>query len=66
MIALPHDIVFLTSEIFPFSKSGVLADVMGILPLTLSRMGARVAVVTPFYGRLSTGQYPVRLTRIFT
>lgn len=61
MIALPHDIVFLTSEIFPFSKSGGLADVMGILPLTLSRMGARVAVVTPFYGRLSTGQYPVRL-----
>lgn len=57
----PHDIVFLTSEIYPFSKSGGLADVMGILPLTLSRLGARVAVFTPFYGRLSTGQYPVHL-----
>lgn len=61
MIDPPHDIVFLTSEIYPFSKSGGLADVMGILPLTLSRMGVRVAVITPFYGRLSTGQFPVRL-----
>ena len=61
MINPPHDIVFLTSEMYPFSKSGGLADVMGILPLTLSRMGARVAVITPFYGRLSTGHYPVRL-----
>ncbi|GAB1410368.1 glycogen synthase GlgA [Desulfovibrionales bacterium] len=57
----PHDIVFLTSEMYPFSKSGGLADVMGILPLTLSRLGVRVAVFTPFYGRLSTGQYPVHL-----
>jgi starch synthase len=61
MITPPHDIIFLTSEIYPFSKSGGLADVMGILPLTLSRMGARVAVITPFYGRLSTGKYPVHL-----
>jgi len=61
MITPPHDIVFLTSEIYPFSKTGGLADVMGILPLTLSRMGVRVAVITPFYGRMSTGQYPVRL-----
>ena len=50
MITPPHDIVFLTSEIYPFSKSGGLADVMGVLPLTLSRMGVRVAVITPFYG----------------
>lgn len=61
MITPPHDIVFLTSEIYPFSKSGGLADVMGILPLTLSRLGVRVAVITPFYGRLSTGHYPVHL-----
>lgn len=63
MITPPHDIVFLTSEIYPFSKSGGLADVMGILPLTLSRMGVNVAVITPFYGRLSTGQYPVHLVQ---
>ena len=61
MITPPHDIVFLTSEIYPFSKSGGLADVMGILPLTLSRLGVRVAVITPFYGRLSSGHYPVHL-----
>lgn len=63
MITPPHDIVFLTSEMYPFSKSGGLADVMGILPLTLARLGLRVAVITPFYGRLSTGQYPVHLVQ---
>lgn len=61
MIKPPHEVVFLTSEIYPFSKSGGLADVMGILPLALARLGLRVAVITPFYGRLSTGQYSVRL-----
>ncbi|MDY0275116.1 MAG: glycogen synthase GlgA [Desulfomicrobium sp.] len=61
MITPPHDVIFLTSEMYPFSKSGGLADVMGILPLTLVRLGLRVAVITPFYGRMSTGQHPVHL-----
>ena len=46
MITPPHDIVFLTSEIYPFSKSEGLADVMGILPLTLSRLGVRDGATT--------------------
>ena len=54
-------IYFATSEIFPFSKTGGLGDVMGALPLTLHRMGYNVAVVTPFYGRLATGGVPVHL-----
>jgi starch synthase len=57
----PHDVVLITSEIFPFSKSGGLADVLGALPVALRQLGVRVAVVTPLYGRLSTGKYPVRL-----
>lgn len=54
-------ILFATSEMFPFSKTGGLADVLGALPLSLSRMGLNVAVVTPMYGRMSTGEFPVRL-----
>ena len=55
------EVVFVASEMYPFSKSGGLADVMGILPLTLHRMGVPVAVVTPLYGRLSSAHYQLRL-----
>jgi starch synthase len=60
-MASAHDVVFVTSEIYPFSKSGGLADVMGILPLTLQKMGLSVAVITPFYGRISTTEFHLRL-----
>jgi starch synthase len=58
-----HDpqIFFVASEIYPFSKTGGLGDVMGVLPLTLHNMGCRVAVMTPFYGRVSTSSYQLRL-----
>lgn len=54
-------ILFATSEMFPFSKSGGLGDVMGALPLSMHRLGYDVAVVTPMYGRMRSGSYPVRL-----
>jgi starch synthase len=56
-----EEIVYVTSEIYPFSKTGGLADVMGILPLTLHRMGYKVSVITPLYGRISTAKYQLRL-----
>ena len=55
------EICFLSSEIYPFSKTGGLGDVMGILPLTLAKMGFRVCVITPLYGRISTARYKLRL-----
>ncbi len=54
-------ILFVASEMYPFSKTGGLGDVMGALPLALHRMGYNTAVITPFYGRLSTGGVPVHL-----
>jgi starch synthase len=54
-------VIFIASEMYPFSKSGGLADVVGILPLTLQRMGIPTAVITPLYGRLSTASFPLRL-----
>ena len=54
-------VLFATSEIFPFSKTGGLADVLGALPLTLHRMGIKTSVITPFYGRLKTAGFPLHL-----
>jgi starch synthase len=54
-------LVFITSEIHPFSKSGGLGDVLGILPPTLAAMGHEVSVITPLYGRLGTTRHQIRL-----
>ena len=48
-------ILFATSEVFPFSKTGGLADVAGALPPALAQLGHEVLVVTPWY---ATNQYP--------
>ena len=52
-----QDICFVASEIYPFSKTGGLADVMGVLPLTLHKMGHKVCVITPLYGRIATSEF---------
>ncbi|MBU1122721.1 MAG: glycogen/starch synthase [Candidatus Omnitrophota bacterium] len=42
-------IAFCSSEVFPFAKTGGLADVSGALPLALARGGCQVKVFLPFY-----------------
>lgn len=42
-------IVHLSHECLPFSKHGGLADVVGALPVYLSRQGLRNVVFSPFY-----------------
>ncbi len=54
-------ILFATSEIYPFSKTGGLGDVMGALPLTLHNMGVNTAVITPMYGRIKKAGIPFHL-----
>ncbi len=54
-------VLFISSEVYPFSKTGGLGDVLGILPLTLHKMGLDVGVITPFYGRMFTAEYQIRL-----
>ncbi len=56
-----YDIVFVTSEMFPFSKTGGLADVLGALPPALARLGLKVGVVTPLYGRMKAEEFDPRL-----
>src|SRR5258706_1662191 len=45
-------VVFVSSEVAPFSKSGGLADVAGALPAALVGLGADVTVVTPLYATI--------------
>lgn len=54
-------ILFAASEMYPFSKTGGLADVIGALPYTLHSMGLNIAVITPLYGRLRTEGIPLHL-----
>ncbi len=42
-------IAFCSSEVFPFAKSGGLADVSGTLPFALSKKGHQVKVFMPLY-----------------
>jgi len=45
-------IVFIASEVAPFSKSGGLGDVVRSLPKALKRLGNEIIVITPFYGQI--------------
>ena len=45
----PMNIVFVSSEVAPWSKTGGLADVCGSLPRELVKRGHRVMVVSPYY-----------------
>ncbi|MBU1113130.1 MAG: glycogen synthase [Candidatus Omnitrophica bacterium] len=43
------NVVFCSSEVFPFAKTGGLADVSGALPQALARKGCTVKVFQPLY-----------------
>ena len=42
-------ILFCSSEAFPFSKTGGLADMALFLPKSLSKLGHHVQIITPYY-----------------
>lgn len=45
-------VLFISSEVYPFSKTGGLADVSGALPKALAALGHEVLVVSPWYKQL--------------
>ena len=57
----PRNIVFASSEVAPFSKSGGLGDVAASLPRALGRRGHNIIVLTPLYGHLDPEK--LRLSR---
>lgn len=46
-------VVHVGSEVFPFSRSGGLGDVLGALPQVQARLGAEVTVISPWYASLA-------------
>jgi starch synthase len=53
-------ILFCSSEIVPFAKTGGLADVAGALPLALEGLGQEVAVVMPKYKSISEEKFGLK------
>lgn len=51
-MAKGFNVLFVTSEVFPYSKTGGLADVSNSLPQALNSLGNDVRIVTPKYGPL--------------
>jgi starch synthase len=49
-------ILYVASEVTPFSKTGGLGDVAGSLPAALAELGHEVKVVTPRYGPIQEGR----------
>ncbi len=52
-------ILLASSEVYPFSKTGGLADVAGALPEALVKLGHEVLVVSPWYKTLKAKNPPL-------
>ncbi len=50
-------IAFISSEVYPYAKTGGLADVSGSLPLELSKLGHEVKVFLPKYNTFSETEH---------
>lgn len=42
-------ILFASSEVFPFSKTGGLGDIANFLPKSINELGSEVTVISPYY-----------------
>ncbi len=53
----PLNILFVSSEVDPFAKTGGLADVAGALPKTLAGLGHDARVILPRYGSVDERKF---------
>ena len=63
---MPYSVLWVSSEVVGFAKTGGLADVCGSLPAALARRGHRQAVVMPLYRGVLMGKRPVELITAYT
>jgi starch synthase len=56
-------ILFVSSEVVPFSKTGGLADVAGALPAALKKRGNEITIVTPRYRMTDPARFDLRRRR---
>jgi starch synthase len=52
-------ILYVTSEVFPFVKTGGLADVSAALPQMLAELGHEVRIVVPKYGAVDERRFKI-------
>jgi starch synthase len=52
-------VLIASPEIFPFVKTGGLADVTGALPKALKKLGAEVRVILPKHKGIEEGKFPM-------
>jgi len=50
-------VLMVASEVVPFAKTGGLADVVGSLPLALSKLDCEVRIVLPKYKMVDAGEF---------
>jgi starch synthase len=53
-------IAFVSSEIFPYSKTGGLADVAGALPKALSKLRCEIKIFTPKYYSIDENKFDLK------
>jgi starch synthase len=53
-------ILFVSSEVTPFAKTGGLADVSGSLPQALEMLGHQVVIVMPLYRSVKEGEHSIK------
>lgn len=67
-MAKPLSILFVSSEVMPFAKTGGLADVSGALPQVVREMGHDIRIIMPKYAAVSDRRFKIhdikRLTDI--
>ena len=59
MASKKFKILFVTSEVVPFVKTGGLADVSAALPQMLAEMGHEVRIVVPKYGAVDDRKFKI-------
>ncbi len=53
-------ILFCSSEVVPFAKTGGLADVAGTLPLALEELGLEIKIVLPHYAGIDAKKFKLK------
>jgi len=63
MLNKKMEIIMAGAEMHPFVKVGGLGDVMGSLPLALSKLGINIKVFLPLYGSVNKRKFRIKLFR---
>jgi len=57
-------VVYLSSEVVPFAKTGGLADIAGAIPKSIQELGVEIVVLMPLYGIIKEIKYLLTKTNI--